>query len=70
MQVNYVNIYINNHNTTRQVAAPKPTDFRLFLRNNVTSFRYIICPHTTSTTLTEVLRTPRLTGSGFETKIF
>ena len=45
MQVNYVNIYINNHNTTRQVAAPKPTDFRLFLRNNVTSVRYIIYPY-------------------------
>ena len=39
MQVNYVNIYINNHNTTRQIAAPKPTDFRLLLRNNVTSVR-------------------------------
>ena len=39
MQVNYVNIYINNHNTTKQIAAPKPTDFRLLLRNNVTSVR-------------------------------
>ena len=39
MQVNYVNIYINNHNTTKQIAAPKPTDFRLLLRNNITSVR-------------------------------
>ena len=49
MQVNYVNIYINNHNTTRQIAAPKPTDFRLFLRNNVTSVPkwYITYPYRT-----------------------